>query len=250
MQSVRSGFILNLGLVTIPVDLHSVIPSNKRGAGTRVLCQEHMTPIRQVYQCPTDDQLKPDTVKGIEVTKGKYAIPEDEDTILASEGIELVAVPTADLNEATITGDKLYYLSPPTSSLQAWEVLFRLARDKKRTLIGQTAIRKNSRKIYRLTTFNDYLVLQNIEFPEHVREAPPIVHPTVSKAMMAQARKVLEATEIPWEKFDAEDEGLKQFRARLEGAVPVTTDDEPETDNVVDLMEALTATLESTKKGA
>lgn len=253
MQSVRSGFVLNFGLVTIPVDMYSVIPSKK--SERRTLCGEHKTPIKQAYVCPVDDKRinRDDTVKGVEVTKGNYAIIEEPEEIPANDGIELVAVPTDDLRQATVTGSTMYYLSPSTTSLKAWEILFRIAKDKKRTLIGQTAIRVNSRKIYQLVIFNDFLVLQELVFPESIRPAPDIVHPAVEKALMAQAKEVLNATQIPWDVFDAEDEGLRRFRERLEGAVPVTTQAAPESgENVVDLMDALKASVKATKqkKGA
>jgi DNA end-binding protein Ku len=210
-----------------------------------------MTPIKQAYICPVDDARidRDNTVKGVEVTKGNYATIEEPDEILADDGIELVAVPSTDLDQATVPGSTMYYLSPSTTSLKAWEILFRLAKDKKRTMIGQTAIRKNSRKMYRLVIFNDFLVLQELVFPEHIRQAPDIVHPTVEKKLMDEAKRVLNATEIPWDKFDADDEGLKRFRERLEGAVPVTSEAKPEdSGNVVDLMDALRQSVAATKK--
>lgn len=250
MQSVRSGFVLNFGLVTIPVDMYSVIPSKKSGA--RILCKEHQVPIQQAIWCPTEDKRinREDTVKGVETTKGKFALIEAPEEVPADDGIELVAVPTEDLEQATVTGSTMYYLAPTPLSLQAWEVLYRIAADKKRTMIGQTAIRKNSRKIYRVTRFNDFLVLQEVVFPEHIRTAPEVEHPTVPKDMMAMAKDVLEAKSISWESFDAEDEGLKRFRERLEGAVPVTPEGQPAHagENVVDLMDALKASVAATKK--
>lgn len=249
-NSVRSGFALNLGLVSLPVDLYSVIPSKKKG-DTRTLCKEHMQPINQVYICPVDAKQKPETVKGVEQGKGKYILPREEDSessIERDEGVNLVAVPTDELRKATVTTDKLYYLTPHKSeSVETWEVLFRLAQDKKRTLIGQAALRKNSRKIYQLIVFSDYLTLQEIEFPEHIREAPEIEHPKVSKALMGLAKQVLTAKTIDWAEFDADDEGLRRFRDRIEGGKTIVIDTATgaSTDNVVDLMAALKASVEA-----
>ncbi len=210
-----------------------------------------MQPINQVYICPVDDEQKPETVKGIEQGKGKFILPREEDSetcIEKDEGVSLVAVPTDELRRATVTTDKLYYLTPHKSeALETWEVLFRLAQDKKRTLIGQTALRKNSRKIYQLVVFNDYLTLQEIEFPEHIREAPEATHPKVSKALMAVAKQVLSAKTIDWAEFDASDEGLKRFRERIDSGETIVTDTTTGTtaDNVVDLMAALKASVEA-----
>jgi DNA end-binding protein Ku len=254
MQSVRAGYVLNFGVVTIPVDLFSVIPSSKKG-GTRLLCKEHTTPIKQVFQCPIDEELKPEIVKGFEVTKGNFAILPEEDTdseeIPADTGINLVAVPTRDLNQATVPGSALYYLQPNEVAVKAWEILFRVVKSSKLTLIGQSALRKNSRKIFRLVLFNDYLAMQEIAFPEHVRSAPEVFHPKVEKALMDMAKTVLDAMTIGWDEFDAEDAGFAAFRERITGLTPVASQEKtPRGDNVVDLMDALKASVEATKQKA
>jgi DNA end-binding protein Ku len=250
INAYRSGFQLNLGLLTVPVNLYAVIPSNK-GTERHTLCAKHKTRIRQVYQCPQDGELNPETVKAIEVTKGKYTVVPDDMPIdlPATDGMDIVAVPTKAVQDATIPTDKLYYLEPHKTALKAWEILYRLAHDSKRTLIGQATLRANSQKIYRLTVFNDYLVMQALQFPEHIREAPEAVHVTVEKRLMDEAKRVLNAIEVPWEKFDASDEALRRFRKAAEtGEQIVVSDTTDDQGNVVDLMDALKRSVEQTKK--
>jgi non-homologous end joining protein Ku len=253
IASYRSGFQLNLGLLSVPVSLYAVIPSSK-GKERRTLCATHKVPIRQAYLCPEDEELNPETVKAIEVTKGNYVIPEVEEPeeIPADDGISFVAVPTEDMEHATIATDKLYYLQPHVTGVKAWEILYRLASQNKLTLIGQAALKANSRKIYRLTVFNDYLVLQALEFPEHIREAPDRDSVIIEKKLMDQAKQVLSAIEVPWEKVDVTDEGLRRFQALTEAGErihvgPTTTDKQGEP---IDLMEALKQSVEATKRKA
>lgn len=243
MQSVRSGFVLNFGLVSTPVDLYSVIPSKKKSS-TKTLCEKHKVPIKQVYRCPVDEVLQPITIKGIEVTKGKFVILEEVEDIEADNEIDFVVVPTSGLETSTVTGEGFYYLSPIGNS-KPWEVLYRVTKDKKRTLIGQTALRKNSRKIYKLVIFNDYLALQELIFPEHIRQAPEIEHPKLEKGLLAMAKKVADQMEIEWDKFDSIDDGLKRFQALIKGATPVVNEDQPADSGaeVIDLFAALEASL-------
>ncbi len=252
ISAYRSGFQLNLGLMTVPVNLYAVIPS-KKGTAKHTLCAEHKVRIKQVYQCPEDEALNPDTVKGVEISKGNYVIPEvqEAEEIPAEDGIQIVAVPTAMVDQATITTDKLYYLEPHRTAQKAWEILFRLAKDTKRTLIGQTTLRANSRKIYRLTVFNEYLVMQALEFPEHIRDAPERESITVEKALMDQAKQVLNAIEIPWEDLDKTDEGLRRFLETTETGEQVSTRVvEGKQGDPIDLMEALKQSIEATKERA
>lgn len=252
MNAYRSGFQLTLGLLSVPVSLYSVIPSSK-GKERHTLCAEHKVRIKQAYQCPEGGEYNPATVKAIEVTKGQYVIPEVEEPELipASPGIELVAVATKDLEAATIPTNTLYYLHPHQTAMKAWEVLFRLAKDNKVTLLGQAALRQNSQKIYQLTVFNDYLVMQALEFPEHIREAPDRESITVEKALMDQAKQVVDAITVPLESVDLTDEGMKRFLSIAEKGETVdlrptiTPGGDP-----VNLMEALKRSVEATKRKA
>ncbi len=252
ISAYRSGFQLNLGLMTVPVNLYAVIPSKKRSS-MHTLCAEHKVRIKQVYQCPEDEALNPDTVKAVEVSKGNYVIPEvqEVDEIPAEDGIQIVAVPTDMVEQATITTDKLYYLEPHQTAQKAWEILFRLAKDSKRTLIGQTTLRAGTRKMYRLAVFNDYLVMQVLEFPEHIREAPERDSITIEKALMDQAKQVLNAIEIPWEDLDTTDEGLRRFLETSGTGEQVSTRMvEDKRGDPIDLMEALRQSVEATKAKA
>lgn len=251
ISSYRSGFQLNMGLLNVPVNLFSVIPSNK-GTERHTLCKEHKVRITQAYVCPTDDKLNPETVKAVEISKGQYIIPEvaEPEEIPADDGIQFVAVPTLDIQRATVPTNSLYYLQPSVTGVKAWEILYRLAKDPKLTLIGQAALRANSRKIYQLVVFNDYLVLQALEFPEHIREAPEKPAVTIEKALMDQAKAVLNAIEIPWESVDLSDEKTLRFSTLTESGEQVsvgpTTIDK--TGDPIDLMEALRQSVQTTKK--
>ena len=249
MSAYRSGFQLNLGLMTVPVNLYSVIPS-KKGNSTHTLCAEHKVRIKQVYQCPEGEELSPETVKAVEVTKGNYVVPEVQDIpeIPAEDGIQIVAVPTDMVDATTVPTNTLYYLEPHQTAHKAWEILYRLAKDRKRTLLGQTTLRANSRKIYRLTVFNEYLVMQALEFPEHIREAPERSAVTVEKALMDQAKAVLDAIEVPWDTVDTSDEALRRFQeiAQTGEKVTTATTTEPSGDPI-DLMEALKQSVAATK---
>lgn len=253
IASYRSGFQLNLGLMSVPVNLYSVIPSSK-GKERRTLCATHKVPIRMAFQCPEDNALNPETVKAVEVSKGNYLIPETQEPeeIPADNGMSFVAVESEDIARATIPTNTLYYLQPHATSVKAWEILYRLASQTKLTLIGQTALKANSRKIYRLAVFNEYLVLQALEFPEHIREAPERESITIEKKLMDQAKQVIDAITVPWDALDVTDEGLRRFQAITEKGEnvyvgPAITDKKGEP---IDLMEALRQSVEATKRKA
>lgn len=254
MSSVRSGFQLTLGLMTVPVDLHSVVPSDK-GRKLRTLCAKHKVPINQVYRCPKDGELNPETIKAHEVTKNQFNIVDQAELakkeFQADAGMEIVAISTSDLEAHTVPGDALYYAKPHLSAVKPWEILYRLAGDSKRSLIGVTALRANSRKLFRITIFNEYLVLQELEFPEHVREAPERVKVSVEKALMDQAKKVLDAVEVDWSKYNLDDPMLKRFQALVEHGEVVnvaTTEGETEQGQVIDLMDALKQSVDTAAK--
>lgn len=252
MQSYRSGFQLNLGLMSVPVNLYSVIPSNK-GSKRKTLCAEHRVPIRMAYICPEDDERDPETVKAVEVTKGNYVIPETEpEEVPASDGIDFMAVPADELDQITVATDTLYYLQPHKTATKAWEILYRLTRDAKATLVGRAALRSGTSKIYQLVVFNDYLVLQALEFPEHIREAPEREKITVERDLMGQAKKVLDAITVNVDDVDLSDEGLRRFLETTESGerVSITPTATTSEGDPINLMDALKQSIEATKRKA
>ena len=91
--------------------------------------------------------------------------------------------------------------------------------------------------------------MQEIQFPEHVREAPARVDVRVEKKLMDTAKQVLDSIEIDWDKLDPSDEMLARFRdiaARSE-TIQIDNTSEPVSTGVVDLMEALKASVDATK---
>lgn len=262
MNSVRKGFVLSLGPISVATRLYSVIPSNK-GSRNRLLCAQHKEPVKQKYVCSVDGKVLEydDIVKGVEVSSGTFKVYSETEApeIEPADGFDFTPVPAADFHNACLPGSQLYYLQLDGIGAQAWELLYRLAQDSKRVLVAKGALRKNQPKLYRLTTFNDFLVLQEFVFPEDVRKAPERDPVTLGRDMLKVAKQFLDAAEVEWEKFDAADDRRVAFQEWLEAhsetvTVSEPTDDNVQESNVVDLMDALKksvdATVKKAKKGA
>lgn len=248
MNSVRSGFNITMGLLTFPVKLYAVSPSES-GKGLRTLCQKHEVPIKQAFVCPTDNELNPVTVKAFERTKDVFTLPDTAlEPIPKDSGIDLKAVSTADLEAHTIPGEQMYYLQAAGAALPAWEVIFRLAQLKDRTLIAQTALRDNGRKLYRVTTFHDTLALQEMRFPEKVRKPESVEHPTVGRDLLALAKQVLDTVTLSWDDLDTVDEGQRRFDEYVAtGKVTAAPESSGAVGTPMDLMEALKQSVAKVK---
>lgn len=250
-HSIRRGFQLSLGPITAPTQLLSVIPSQKDEV--RTLCKEHKVPINQVYRCPKDGEIRPETVKGLSLGGDTYQVYEQEalPDYPADPGITFTAVPAEAFLDACLPAENNYYVAPEATAAMAWEVFYRLAQDRKLALIGVGALRENSRKLYRLSTFNGYLTLQSYAFPEHIREAPERPEVSVPRTMMTLARQFLASIEVEWAKFDSTDVGRKAFRDYVEAQGTPVNIPSPESlvpEKPIDLMEALKASVTQLKK--
>ena len=153
-----------------------------------------------------------DVIKGSETPTGYLVVPQDDKpTFSKDDTLQLVSVPMADLERETFPGAGMYYLSPTAGAgTDGWLVLHELAKDRKVGLVGQAALKTNAgRKIYQVTSFRDYLVLQELAFPEVIRDAPEAVVTDTAKTTLKEltklARQWVSTAEIPWDKFDASD---------------------------------------------
>ncbi|RKX65904.1 MAG: hypothetical protein DRP42_04105 [Tenericutes bacterium] len=136
------------------------------------------------------------------------AVPKHE----ATEKLVMTPVPADDLESNTVPGDSIYYVKVKEKSggQDQWLIFDELVRDKKTAYIVKAALRKGRESLYRLTIFNGYLALQQIRFPESVREMPEI--PTTAtpkktiKEYVSLAKQLGGATKVEWDKFDSTDE--------------------------------------------
>lgn len=255
-MSARSIASLSVvfGLVTVPVKLHPATRTAS-GAAFHLLHAGCGSRLRQQYVCAREQVVvdRSEVVKGYEFSKDQYVtFTPDELRSLEDEGapsIEVVTfVPLASIDP--ILFDKAYYLAPDRGGARSFALLAQAMREMDRCAIGRWTWR-GRQNVVMLRTTGDGLVLQQLFYADELRSpaALEIATGDVKSTELALAKQLIEANST-----DAYDPAayVDEVARRIEHAVErkvegkevtVGTVAEVPKGNVIDLMEALRASL-------
>jgi DNA end-binding protein Ku len=253
---------VSFGLVSIPVRLFSATEASKT-ISFNMLHKTCGSRLKQQYICVKEEVIVPreDTVKGYEFAKDQYVVFTPEELKAMEEAgthmadiVEFVPLESVD----PVYFDKAYYLAPDKGGAKPYALLASALRESKRCAIGRWAAR-GKQYIVMIRAVDDGLVMQQLMYSGEVRSMKEIdierteVRPTELKL----AKQLIDAQSS--DKFDP-TQYKDDVSARIEAAISkkvegqeITMSDAPETTaKVIDLMEALRASLDRKppKKGA
>lgn len=258
MHTVWKGSI-SFGLVNIPVKMFTA--TENKDIRFRQIHKECGTPIRYKKVCPTCDRevVEDDIVKGYEYESGKYVIvSKDELDSIAPETrktIEIIDFVNLDQIDP-IYFDKTYFLSPHETGDKPYQLLRDAMQKTGKIAIARVMIRSKE-SLAAVRIYENCIVMETIFSPDEVRSVdlvPGIENDLkLSESEMTMAVQLIDnlATDFEPQKY-TDDYRLKLqelIQAKIKGEDVVTSPDLPEMANVVDLMDALQASVEATKKG-
>ncbi len=260
MAAPRSigSLTISFGLVAIPVKLYTATASANaisfnllhKGCGSR---------LKQQYVCQKEGTLveRDDMVKGYEFAKDQYVTFSPEEI----KALEEAGTHSVDISEFVpvesidpVYFDKTYYLAPDKGAQRPYGLLTEALKQAGRAAVGRWAARGKA-YIVLLRPIGDVLSMQQLHFAADVRSATEIDIPKadVKPAELKLAQQLIEQqTAQVFDPTAYKDE----LRARIEGAIQKKVEGAeisvseiaPEAEGkVIDLMEALRASLEKTE---
>jgi len=251
---------ISFGLVAIPVKLYSATQTANaisfnllhKGCGSR---------LRQQYVCLKDGSIveRDQMVKGYEFAKDQYVTFEPEEIKALEEAgthaidiAEFVPIESID----PVYFDKTYYLAPDKGGAKPYALLTEALKQAKRCAVGRWAARGKA-YIVMLRPVGDMLTMQQLHFAADVRPASEIEIPKqeVKPAELTLAQQLI--NQQTTEKFEP-TAYTDELRARIQAAIEkkveghqISVSDFPAEGGgkVIDLMEALRASLEKADAG-
>jgi DNA end-binding protein Ku len=249
---------ISFGLVAIPVKLYSATQSSA-SISFNLLHKECGSRLKQQYICAKEGVVveRDAMVKGYEFAKDQYVqfTPEEikaleEAGTHAIEISEFVPIESID----PVYFDKTYYLSPDKGAGKPYGLLTEALKESKRCAVGRWAARGKA-NIVILRPIGDVLAMQQLHYANDVRSAAEI---EVPKADVKPAELKLAQQLIDQQAADSFDPSVytDELRGRIEAAIQRKVEGQeisvsetaPETGGkVIDLMEALRASLQKTE---
>ena len=261
MRAIWKG-ALTFGLVNVPVKVYSAT-------------EDHDVPLHQVHNadggriryqriCEIDGEVVPyadidraynDGEKTVILTKADFdALPSERSREI--DVVEFVPSEQVDL----LTLDKAYYLEPDSASPKAYVLLRKTLEQTDRTAIVRFSLRQKTR-LAALRVRGEVLVLQTLLWADEVREASfPALDESVriSAKELEMSAALVDSFASDFDPEEFEDEYQAELRtlidAKLEQGDALDTaetfgerDDDASGGEVIDLMEALRASVEKSR---
>ena len=249
---------ISFGLVTIPVAVYPA--TEEKTLRFNQLHDEDGGRIRQKRVCEKDGEevTYEHIVKGYEVEKDHYVVLTDDDfdavPVASSRAIDIVQFVEFDEIDPVLF-KKSYYLIPEETGAKAYALLREAMKEDERVGIAKVSFR-DKEHLAALRFKDDAFVLETMYWPDEIREADfsgVDVNAEVRDQELAMARQLIDSLTSDWapEQYsDAYREALISIvEAKLNGQEIEVVEAEPAA-KVVDLMEALKASVASAKKGA
>src|SRR5712691_10717536 len=245
---------VSFGMVSIPVKLFSATEAS-RAISFNLLHKACGSRLKQQYICVKEEVAvaREDMAKGYEFANDQYVMFSPEEL----KALEEAGTHTADIAEFVpiesidpVYFDKAYYLAPDKGGAKPYALLTRALRESKRCALGRWAAR-GKQYIVMIRAVEDGLVMQQLLYAGEVRSIKDIEIPKteVRDAELKLAQQLIEQQEV--DRFDP-SAYTDEVHARIEAAVQkkvegqeITLVEAPEQGaQVIDLMEALRASLE------
>ncbi len=257
MRAIWKGAI-SFGLVTIPVGLYSA--TENKAPKFKLLHAKDHGPIKYKRTCETcqEEVAWEDIVRGYEVDKGRYAIFSEEELEAASPAL----AKTVDVVQFVESEEidpiyyrSSYYLAPEKSGVKAYQIFQEALFDKRRVGLAKVAIRDRE-YLATLRAGEGVLVLETMFWPDEIRE--PVFEELGGRVevrpqevdMAGQIIDNLTSPFKPDEWHDTSRESIEELAQRKIEGEEIVAPQVEEPPKVVDLLDALKASVEATKKQA
>lgn len=250
---------ISFGLVSVPCKLFTAASSTS-GVSFNMIDPETGSRVKYKYVRASDGEEvdRSNLVKGYEFAKDRYVTFSDEEL----KAIEAKSDGSVDIEEfvpRSAVGrefiDKIYYLGPDKGGDRAYRLLSKAMRETGLSALGKYAARGKEYLVL-LTPKEDGVIMEQLHYAHEIRSFDEIdtgdAEPKEGELELAiQLIQQISNEAFEPEKYTDEvrDRVLEMIQAKVEGEdITVSAEEAPET-QIIDLMEALKASLGQSDAG-
>jgi len=256
-RSMWKGAV-SFGMVAIPVRLY--LATESKSVSFRSLCPCHKQPIKQKRHCAvTDDVLDyKEVLKGFEISKDQFVIIDEEDLenlpLASAHTIEIMEFVDGEEIPAELYMKQAYYLEPEKVGIKPYYLLKEALQEVGKVAVGKIALRDREH-MATVRPFGKGIIVNSLHWPDEIRSMDELNLPEeevkIDKREMAMAKMLIEnlTDEFDPERYHDEyrEAIIKLAQAKADGEEITVA--EPEAPKVMDLMAALKASVEASKRG-
>lgn len=251
--------VVSFGMVSIPIRLYNATESSAK-VSFRQLCPEHHSPISYKRWCAEGDHevTYSEIQRGYEVGKDRYVIIDDKDL----DNLPLPTAHSIDIEEFVPTDDvepglyfnNAYYIEPEELGKKPYQLLRKALEATGRMAIAKIALRDREH-LAALHPNGAGLLMNTLHWPDEIRSTEGLkgldgdvkINPKELEMAKALIESLADSFDPSRYKDEYREAVMKVVQAKIEGEV-IEAPAAPQPAKVMDLMEALRASVEAAKK--
>ena len=258
MRSIWKGHI-RFSLVTIPIQIFTAIESKSK-ISFRQLHGADNGRIKYKKICASCDEEVPfgDIVKGYEYEPDQYVVLTKEEMnsvkLESTKAIDIEAF--IDLNEVHPTRFETVYFIGPNGDVatKTFSLLLQTLKKSNKAGVGRVILR-DKEDVVLITPQGEGLLMYKLRYPNELRKmenVPNLGSVEVDKKQMELAETLVDSLTTTFDKINFEDNYkdalMELVNSKVDGKEIVTIDADKKDKPVVDIMDALKASIEAAKK--
>ncbi|MGA7912531.1 MAG: Ku protein [Candidatus Dormiibacterota bacterium] len=251
--------VVSFGMVSIPIRLYNATESTAK-VSFRQLCPEHHSPISYKRWCAEGDHevTYSEIQRGYEVGRDRYVIIDDKDL----DNLPLPTAHSIDIEEFVPTDDvepglyfnNAYYMEPEELGKKPYQLLRKALEATGRMAIAKIALRDREH-LAALHPNGAGLLMNTLHWPDEIRSTEGLkgldgdvkINPKELEMAKALIESLADTFDPSRYKDEYREAVMKVVHAKIEGEV-IEAPAAPQPAKVMDLMEALRASVEAAKK--
>lgn len=246
--------VITFGMVAIPIAMSVATQDND--IHFNQLHKEDNSRIRYKKTCGhCGKEIKSeDIVKGYEYDDDKYVVITDSEIekIKTEKEKSIQILHFAQLNQISpVYYDKTYQAAPEAGGEKAFELLRAALMAEQKIAIGKTVMGTTD-TLMAIIPREDGILISTMFYADEIRELQKqYTKPEVGEQELNMAKMLINSMDTPFDPAKYKDEYQIKLRALIESKISGKEIVAPETENdgkVIDLMEALRASVEKAKK--
>lgn len=254
-RSIWRGAI-SFGLVSIPIRLYTATES--KDVSFHLLHKECHSRIKQQRYCPYDEKVIDwgDVDRGYEYSKDQYVVLDEEDF----EKVPIATTKTIDIS--AFVGleevdpqyyERSYYVEPEDVGKKPYALLMKTLQETQRVAVAKVALRQKE-QLCLIRPKDGIMVMQTMFYPDELRNEEELAIPGPDVAVDARelqmARSLVDMLTAEFDPTQYRDDYREALLSVIESKVTgsaIAQAPAPQ-GKIVDLMEALRASVEAVKK--
>ena len=251
--------VVSFGMVSIPVRLYNATESSAK-VSFRQLCPDHHSPITYKRWCAEGDHevVYGEILKGYEVGKDRYVIINEKDLdnlpLATAHSIDIQEFVPADEIEPGLYFKNAYYMEPEELGKKPYQLLRKALEATGRMAVAKIALRDREH-LCALHSTGPGLLMNTLNWPDEIRsieglkglEGDVKINPKELEMAKALIESLADSFDPSRYKDEYKEAVMRVVQAKIDGEV-IEAPAAPQTAKVMDLMEALRASVAAAKK--